>query len=503
MKKNGFTLVEVLAVITIVSVMAVITVTAVQGITTKTRQKAYEDQQNTILIAAKFYFSDSKIKGSDLKNIGDVSLVRVTTLQEQGYIADLINPLTGNPYDSDDAVKVTLGLNNKLSYVFLSFTNESCFVFDSGTGTITNYYYSKSYCGLDVVIPPQISGVNVIAIGNYAFNFPSTSKMKSLDLSNVTHLQSIGEYSFWGTNSGYASDPVLENFNMGVLPELVSIGRGAFKALGVSGVLDLSLFTSLTTIGLGAFSENFLTDIVYAPNLTSIANYAFQINMLTTVVYPAPPITVGDSVFASNKITSLTIPNGVTTIPNSSFSQNPLTSVTLPSTLVSIGSFAFNNCKLTSVTIPSSVISIGGDAFSRNLLTSVTLNPGITTLGAYSFQYNKITSITIPSTVTAMGEYVFSSNLLTSINLTGVTAISNSAFSSNPNLATVIIPASVTAIGTYAFSGAALTSVTMGKTGTTIGDYMMGGSNNYFRTSYTAGGVGTYTGTQTGTWTKV
>jgi len=143
--------------------------------------------------------------------------------------------------------------------------------------------------------------------------------------------------------------------------------------------------------------------------------------------------------------------------------------VTIPDTLesaiytvTSIGFNAFYGCtKLTSVIIPDRVTSIGGQAFaSCTGLTNVTIPDSVTSIGNYAFiGCTKLTSVTIPN---------------------GVKSIGGGAF--------------------YGCTG--LTSVTMGGPGTTIGDSLMDNSNDIFKTAYTSGGAGTYTGTLAGDWTK-
>ena len=61
-KKNGFTLVELLAVLVILSFILIATVPAVSGILSRNRQRLYRDQVDTILRVSK----DWALKNSDL-----------------------------------------------------------------------------------------------------------------------------------------------------------------------------------------------------------------------------------------------------------------------------------------------------------------------------------------------------------------------------------------------------------------------------------------------------
>ena len=172
-------------------------------------------------------------------------------------------------------------------------------------------------------------------------------------------------------------------------------------------------------------------------------------------------------------------------IGNNAFQNKSLTSVIIPSSVTSIGLYAFAYNELTSVAIPNSVTSIGNGAFLNNELTSITIPEGVTNIGESAFQDNELTSVTIPNSVTSIGVNAFVNNKLTSIT----------------------IPSSVTSIGNSALVGNQLTSITMEKAGISIGNRLLTyiGNVENLKNAYLAegtGGIGTYIGTQTGTWTK-
>ena len=74
---------------------------------------------------------------------------------------------------------------------------DSCFAFNVGTGTITDYYYNEANnganpaCPRDVDIPATIGGINVTSIGIYAFSY---NKLTSITISNS--VTSIGNNAF-------------------------------------------------------------------------------------------------------------------------------------------------------------------------------------------------------------------------------------------------------------------------------------------------------------------
>ena len=104
---------------------------------------------------------------------------------------------------------------------------------------------------------------------------------------------------------------------------------------------------------------------------------------------------IGVNAFSGNFLASVTIPDSVTSIEAYTFANNALASVTIPKTVETIGYGSFGGNRLTSVTIPDSVASIGDYAFFSNVLTSVAF---LGDFGAFSldiFELNvDLTSIT-------------------------------------------------------------------------------------------------------------
>ena len=67
-RNKGFTLVELLAVITLLAVMAIVAVPTVSNIMSKQKEKLYYDQLNTVIKAAQNWVSDNS---DELKNFLD------------------------------------------------------------------------------------------------------------------------------------------------------------------------------------------------------------------------------------------------------------------------------------------------------------------------------------------------------------------------------------------------------------------------------------------------
>ena len=144
--------------------------------------------------------------------------------------------------------------------------------------------------------------------------------------------------------------------------KVVAIGNDAFKNLGLTNIV---IPNSVTSIGSDAFENNQLTNVTIPNSVTSIGSGAFYGNKLTSVTIPNSVTSIGSGAFYGNKLTSVTIPNSVTSIGTSAFYGNKLTSVVIPNSVTSIGISAFENNQLTNVTIPNSVTSIGNSAFRK------------------------------------------------------------------------------------------------------------------------------------------
>lgn len=100
MKKNGFTLAELLAVIVILGLIAVITIPAVTKTLGNTKANLCEDQLKNIKEAARLYGSDHLL---DLPSTeGSTTTIKLSDLQDGGYIdKNLENPKNSEPISSD------------------------------------------------------------------------------------------------------------------------------------------------------------------------------------------------------------------------------------------------------------------------------------------------------------------------------------------------------------------------------------------------------------------
>ncbi len=141
-----------------------------------------------------------------------------------------------------------------------------CFNFNSGTGTIEDYYDYEDNdslnpaCTRDVDIPATISGTPVTIVGEDAF--------RDKTLTSVT------------------------------IPN------------------------SATVIGKYAFNSNLITSVVIPNSVTIIEVDAFSQNLLTSLTLGNSVSTIEDAAFAGNQLTIVNIPNSVSTIEPVAFVGN-------------------------------------------------------------------------------------------------------------------------------------------------------------------------------------
>ena len=161
--------------------------------------------------------------------------------------------------------------------------------------------------------------------------------------------------------------------------------------------LNFVLPSSLTSIGIAAFTGNHLTSVTIPNTVTEIGGAAFMFNKLTGIRIPDSVTIIYFEAFKDNSLTSVTIGNSVTTIQESAFERNQISSLTIPASVTTIGRRVFQNNRITTsptapLIIPTSVTSIGQDAFAGNPgLTDVTIDPALKTRAANAFPSSGVT----------------------------------------------------------------------------------------------------------------
>ena len=98
MKKNGFTLIELITVIVVIGIIAMISFQAVTSKINKSKERAYNVQVSNIKDAAKKYMLENEVDDPYHLNTMCISL---STLQKKGYLenGEIKNPKTNKNYD--------------------------------------------------------------------------------------------------------------------------------------------------------------------------------------------------------------------------------------------------------------------------------------------------------------------------------------------------------------------------------------------------------------------
>lgn len=185
---------------------------------------------------------------------------------------------------------------------------------------------------------------------------------------------------------------------------------------------------TVSAIGAGAFSDNYVTGKVTIPEtVTEISNMAFlRCDNLAELVMPESLNELGAGAFSNcSKLKEVVVPKGVTAIRDNTFTGSSIEKVVLPDGVKSLGESAFE--------------------LSRDL-KSVNLPEGLESISAYAFyECSAMESLELPATVKSIGFSAFQSmNELRSINIPdGVERISAGAYCMMPNLTELVVPSSV------------------------------------------------------------
>ena len=305
-------------------------------------------------------------------------------------------------------------------------------VSDNGDNTVTITHYVP-YNVDNVVIPSEINGKKVTAIGDKAFY--DKGRIKSVIIPGT--VENIGDEAF---HQCYSLISV-------TIPESVtSIGEKVFMSCW--DMENVLLPSSLTSIGKNAF---------------------YNCKSLKSVTIPENVETIGSHAFAfCDSLESVIFRNGVKDTGIATFgSCKSLKNVTVPKSVKIIGDSTFSGCEsLESITIPDSVTEIQGAAFSGcKSLKNVVIPERIRYLGECAFRdCDSLTEVTIPGSLAldeddsfddVIGSAVFSGcdNLSSVILQEGVSFISWYMFEGCASLKNVTIPGSVRWIRGKAFEG--------------------------------------------------
>ncbi len=328
-----------------------------------------------------------------------------------------------------------------------------------------------------VVIPSEIQGVPITAIGANAF-------AECTSLTDITIPDSIIDI---GANA------------LNDTPYFAAL-KAANPYVIINGILvdcpqrtgDIVVPDGVTNISAGAFDHSEVTSVVLPDSVTRIGSNAFAgAENLTSINMPSNLKSIGRAAFLNcNKLPNLQFPDSLTKIEYEAFRECfAMTEITLPKNVIEIGDYAFQDCyHVTNLTLPDALETIGDYAFENLACTSVQIPEHVTEIGANAFRNcDELAEIKIPESVSKFGAYAFEGTswldakrtedplvMINGILIDGKTysgelvipdtvySISDNAFSGNSTLTSVAIPRTVQDVGVDVFRNcSALTQISL------------------------------------------
>ena len=373
--------------------------------------------------------------------------------------------------------------------------------FDPATGTVVQCDTSVT----SAVIPAEIGGVAVTAIGQLAFydctrltGICVESETMSVGAGAFRYCDSLSEVKFAGTVTelgNYAFDYCDALASLSLRCSDLTVGKYAFRYC--TGLSELRLEGSVRSFAEGAlYCCSSLVSMEIPEGVTTLGDYAFGLcSKLTEIHLPASLTSMGVDAFGAcsglkrftvaegntafyadehgvlyngdktvlieypvaAEMTEYTVLQGVTAIPDSAFdTAKNLEYVCLPEGVTSIGQYAFTQCyALREISLPSTLQSIGGDAFtSCTSLREINLPESLTEIGEQAFSScSALSHVTVPGGVKNIPRSAFIScgNITTLVLGEGVETIGPFAFRGCTSLTDIVFPASLRTIGTGAF----------------------------------------------------
>ncbi len=105
MKKNGFTLAELLGVITILSLILLIAIPTIDRMLKEGKTDLYTSQIKSIEAAAKMWGTDHV---NELPDANETKIITLSRLWQDGYVDENIkNPQTDKPFSGSLEIKIT------------------------------------------------------------------------------------------------------------------------------------------------------------------------------------------------------------------------------------------------------------------------------------------------------------------------------------------------------------------------------------------------------------
>ena len=266
-KRNAFTLIKLLAVIVILAVILVISIPRILDVIDVSKKDSFKTSAQLIADSAEKKYVTNKLNNID----EEITCENVTKLSKEDYEYCFVK------IDNGGNAKVTIkgkgkfkdlaicnGTKTSVELSDTCSTDAKYFAYEDVEGGISITGYSIEG-GLDVVIPSNINGKQVVAIGDVAFTTRGVEPT--------------------GISSNNIEYKVKTLYNFENKYDVVIIKDVAYYGIGITSV---TIPNTVISIGRRAFSNNKLTNstIIFPTTPLTIGCYAFD-NNLEEIIYPS------------------------------------------------------------------------------------------------------------------------------------------------------------------------------------------------------------------------
>lgn len=194
---------------------------------------------------------------------------------------------------------------------------------------------------------------------------------------------------------------------------VTAIGADAFIQCGA--LTSVVVPESVSAIGDRAFRQcTSLRQITLPSQLRSLGAWALSnCEQLETVELPSSLTNLADQLFYGSGLVRIRLPEGISAIGNAAFQFSiRLVEIEFPASLVSLGPNAFANCvSLREAKLPANLQGVGSGAFQNCInLTNVDIGPGVKTIEGEAFQgCTGLESVILPDNVESLDSSAFES----------------------------------------------------------------------------------------------
>ena len=284
--KKGFTLVELLAVLTLLAFVAIISIPIMETILGNSAQKTKNSQIKEILEASKKYVLkyDNQLEIDEDNEL----LIPLDDIKKSEFLNDekMINAETEEEFNGCIYVKYNEE-TGKTNYAYfykcetLNYTGK-CFEFDEEIGEITGLNTSKTGCSYfdTLVIPTYIYGVKVRSVKEITNDDDSyVAQSDSIDFSKALYLEIVKEEAFGCNIHTFKTHDEIDLSNNSLLHTIEDYGFSDSELV----IRKVKLPDNLKIIGKKAFAENRIERLEIPSSVKVLGKNAFSYNQLKTV----------------------------------------------------------------------------------------------------------------------------------------------------------------------------------------------------------------------------